>query len=169
MTDNKNHKAVKVHITGLVQGVGFRPFIYRLAHRYGLTGWVENRNDGVFIKAEGDRDAIDSFIKAIITEAPAASAIEKVEAEEIILERFTDFRIVKSSNTSDRVTDISPDIAVCDDCLEDLKLQPHRIDYPFVNCTNCGPRFLDHSRFALRPAPDYNGTVQNVRNLPERI
>jgi hydrogenase maturation protein HypF len=141
LTNSKNHKAVKVHITGLVQGVGFRPFIYRLAHRYGLTGCVENRNDGVFIKAEGERGALDSFVKAITDEAPTASAINKVEIEEIVSEGFTDFRIVKSSNTSDQVTDISPDIALCDDCLEDLKLQTHRIDYPFINCTNCGPRF----------------------------
>jgi hydrogenase maturation protein HypF len=124
-----------------VQGVGFRPFIYRLAHRHRLTGWVENRNDGVFIKAEGDAGAVDSFIRAITAEAPLASSINHVAVEEALEEGFADFRIVKSSNTSDKVTDISPDIAVCLDCLEDLKIQPHRIDYPFINCTNCGPRF----------------------------
>lgn len=141
MTDNKSYKAVKIHITGLVQGVGFRPFIYRLAHRYGLTGWVENRNDGVFIKAQGDGGAIGLFVRAIASEAPTASDINNVLVENIEQEGFADFSIVKSNNTSDRVTDISPDIAVCDDCLEDLKLQWHRKDYPFINCTNCGPRF----------------------------
>jgi hydrogenase maturation protein HypF len=141
LTEDKSHKAIKLHVTGLVQGVGFRPFIYRLANRYGLSGWVENRNDGVFIKAEGEAGAVESFMVAISAEAPQASSVLHVAVEEVSAEGFTDFRIVKSSNTSDQVTDISPDIAVCDDCLEDLKLQPHRIDYPFVNCTNCGPRF----------------------------
>jgi hydrogenase maturation protein HypF len=141
LDDILEHKAVKIHIRGLVQGVGFRPFIFRLAHHFGIRGWVENRNDGVFIKAEGTTASIQLFLDAIQREAPPASSIYQISQEDTISERFSDFTIVKSENTSDKVTDISPDIAVCKDCLDDLKKQPHRIDYPFINCTNCGPRF----------------------------
>ncbi len=131
----------KIHIQGLVQGVGFRPYIYRLAKRFDLSGWVENRNDGVFIKVEGSGKTLDSFLKAVKDEAPLASNIISIEHQNIPLENFTDFSIIKSENKSDEITEVSPDIAVCDDCLQDLKTQPQRIDYPFINCTNCGPRF----------------------------
>lgn len=131
----------QIHVQGLVQGVGFRPFIYRLAKRFDLSGWVENSNNGVFIRVEGKFETIDRFILAIKEEAPLASNIISVNKKEIPLENFNDFSIIKSENKSDEITEVSPDIAVCDDCLEDLKLQEHRIAYPFINCTNCGPRF----------------------------
>ena len=133
--------AKEIKVKGLVQGVGFRPFIYRLAYQYNVLGWVENRNDGVIIHAEANIENISRFLKAIKTDAPAASNIFKLSATLIEPENFQDFKIVKSSNTSDSITDISPDIAVCDACLHDLKTQAHRIEYPFINCTNCGPRF----------------------------
>ncbi len=131
----------KIHIQGLVQGVGFRPYIYRIAHRFQLYGWVENRNDGVFIKINSTTDIFDNFIEAIKVEAPAASAIYSINHEIISPESFNSFEIIKSENKSDEITEVSPDIGVCDECLADLKTQAHRIDYPFINCTNCGPRF----------------------------
>lgn len=137
----EDNLAALIHITGLVQGVGFRPFIYRLAHHFYIKGWVENRNDGVFIRAEGDTASINYFINAITAEAPPASFIVHISREQAIVEGYKDFTIVKSENTSDQVTEISPDIAVCLQCLDDLKTQIHRLDYPFINCTNCGPRF----------------------------
>ncbi len=130
-----------IHIKGLVQGVGFRPFIYRLAHRYKLNGWVENSNDGVFVKVTGLNQQVVRLIASIREEAPAASNVNSISKNEIKFEKFDNFRIIKSKNRSDAITDISPDIAVCDACLEDMKSQPHRIEYPFINCTNCGPRF----------------------------
>ncbi len=141
MAGQKEYLANRIHIRGRVQGVGFRPFIYRLAHQYYLNGWVENRNDGVIIHIEGNPDSVESFIRVIQEQAPPASSITEIFHEPVLNEGYSDFRIVKSENTSDQVTDISPDIAVCKDCLEDLKIQSHRIDYPFINCTNCGPRF----------------------------
>ncbi len=131
----------QIHVQGLVQGVGFRPFIYRLAKRFDLLGWVENSNNGVFIRVEGRSELIDQFIKAIKEEAPLASNVISIKAEEIQLENFKHFSIIKSENKSDEITEVSPDIAVCDECLADLKRQEHRIDYSFINCTNCGPRF----------------------------
>ncbi len=132
---------MRVEVKGLVQGVGFRPHVYRIAHSYELNGWVENRNDGVIITVTGDKKSIDNFIIDLRKKAPVASNISKITRKIINHEIFEDFRILKSKDSSEQITDISPDIAVCDDCLKDLKEQPHRIDYPFINCTNCGPRF----------------------------
>ncbi len=134
-------KTYRIQVRGLVQGVGFRPFIYRLAHRHELPGWVENRNDGVVIHVNGHEDKILSFVRDIRGLAPAAASVSDIRWEETGQERLEGFTIVKSSNTSDAITDVSPDIAVCDACLADLRSQEHRINYPFINCTNCGPRF----------------------------
>jgi len=130
-----------IHIKGLVQGVGFRPFIFRVASEFNLNGEVENRNDGVFIKINCDENTLNDFVNAVRNTAPPASSIESIETKQTEFIDFTDFQIVKSNTVSDRVTEVSPDIAVCDDCLRDMKTQPNRIDYPFINCTNCGPRF----------------------------
>ncbi|MEN8155414.1 MAG: carbamoyltransferase HypF [Bacteroidota bacterium] len=131
----------RILIKGLVQGVGFRPFIYRLAREHGLKGCVENRNDGVVIKVNGSAEKTEQFREAIRENAPLASSIEDIAVMEIQREVFSSFEIEKSGDLSSRITEISPDIAVCDACLEDLDGQPHRIDYPLINCTHCGPRF----------------------------
>ncbi|MCK9254648.1 MAG: carbamoyltransferase HypF [Bacteroidales bacterium] len=133
--------AKKIQISGLVQGVGFRPFIYKQALKYSLNGWVENRNDGVLIQVEGSAENIEDFIKTIPTSAPTASYIKDIKTNNTERLNFTSFFIKKSENISNKITEISPDIAICTDCLKDLKEQKHRINYPFINCTNCGPRF----------------------------
>jgi len=131
----------RIQVKGLVQGVGFRPFVYRIAHQHRMKGWVENRNDGVLIQVNCTEDKLRLFIEDIKTGAPPASNITAVSHNLIEKENFGDFTIVKSQSTSDEITDVSPDIAVCDACIEDMKVQEHRLDYPFINCTNCGPRF----------------------------
>ena len=131
----------EIEIKGRVQGVGFRPFIYRLAKSNHVKGCVENRNDGVVLKINHNASAINSFISLIKRSAPAVANIESIVFRQTVNENFTDFQIVKSKTVSDRITGISPDIAVCDDCLKDMKAQKNRLDYPFINCTNCGPRF----------------------------
>jgi hydrogenase maturation protein HypF len=133
--------ALLIRIEGLVQGVGFRPFVFRLAGKYGLNGWIVNRNDAVWIKIEGEAGKLPLFVEAIEQEAPAAAQIEKITVDNDMPESFTDFTILSSQDLSDETSEISPDIAVCPECLADLRQQPHRIDYPFINCTNCGPRF----------------------------
>ena len=133
--------ALLIHVRGLVQGVGFRPFIYRLAQQHVISGWVENRNDGVRIHAEGGSVELQQFLEAIEGQAPAASVIRSVDSTPAPPGNYSRFIIKKSEDTSEEVTDISPDIAVCEECLEDMKQQKHRLDYPFINCTNCGPRF----------------------------
>lgn len=133
--------ALTLHINGLVQGVGFRPFIYRLAMEYNLNGWVVNRTDGVTIKVEGRAGIMGSFVEDIRYKAPAASRIEEITIDQDMPEGLHGFFILASQDMSDETSEISPDIAVCPDCIADMKSQPHRLNYPFINCTNCGPRF----------------------------
>ncbi len=139
MSDNIIASSVKVK--GLVQGVGFRPFIYRLAKKHHLNGNVKNNNEGVEIHIEGAYESIENFISSLKIEAPKASQISSVIQERTNIQNLPDFKIIKSRNQSVEITEISPDISVCDNCLADMKIQHHRINYPFINCTNCGPRF----------------------------
>jgi hydrogenase maturation protein HypF len=128
-------------IKGLVQGVGLRPFICRLASKYRLNGEVENRIYGVLVKVEGDGKKISDFCNEIIENAPSASQIKSIGKRQKPVNGFQKFSIVTSKIEDKRITEICPDIAVCTDCLHDLEHDPERIDYPFINCTNCGPRF----------------------------
>ena len=128
-------------IRGLVQGVGFRPFICRMASKHGLFGEVDNRSDGVFVIVQGDLKTINLFGNDILHCAPPASQIKSIEIKTAQIGNYNSFSIAESKTIENQVTEISPDIAVCDDCLEDMENDPERIDYPFVNCTNCGPRF----------------------------
>lgn len=126
---------------GLVQGVGFRPFVYRLAKDHGLDGWVKNAGDGVSIRLQGEQQNIDGFLVGLETQAPVASSLESISMVLKEAEEWSGFTILKSEGDSSEITQVSPDIAVCPECLADMKRQPHRLDYPFVNCTHCGPRF----------------------------
>ncbi|MDX2444345.1 MAG: carbamoyltransferase HypF [Bacteroidales bacterium] len=128
-------------VKGLVQGVGFRPFIYKVATSFSLRGTVENRNDGVKIILQGDSNSVEDFLDILNTQSPPASHITSVKVDPIQYDVFYDFRILKSRNVSDEITMVSPDIGVCNDCLTDMIVQEPRINYPFTNCTNCGPRF----------------------------
>ena len=130
-----------ITVSGLVQGVGFRPFVYRLANESGLEGWVLNTNENVRIGLRADPHALDRFIEQIRQEAPPASEIGTILVEMAPPEDFSGFSIIESENMSGAVTEVSPDIAVCKDCLVDMKEQSNRLAYPFLNCTNCGPRF----------------------------
>lgn len=130
-------------IQGLVQGVGFRPFIYRLATEIGIKGEVDNRNDGVYIQAMCSSEKLQLFISRIKKELPVVAHIHQIQVCEIDLipDYYTRFSITPSRSSSTQITQVAPDIAVCPACLEDRKLQSNRIQYPFINCTHCGPRF----------------------------
>lgn len=125
----------------MVQGVGFRPFICRMASKHGLFGEVDNRNDGVSVIVQGDMNTIELFGNDILQNAPPASKIKSIKISPRQINGYSTFKITESKTIDNQITEISPDIAVCNDCLEDLENDPERIDYPFVNCTNCGPRF----------------------------
>ncbi|MDP2401641.1 MAG: Sua5/YciO/YrdC/YwlC family protein, partial [Actinomycetota bacterium] len=135
-------KALSVHITGVVQGVGFRPHVYTVATRLNLTGWVLNSSEGVFCVVQGDPAAVDTFVTAVRSEAPPMAIIESLIAEEIEAESFQTFEIRESRRGDTGMTLVSPDIATCPACAAEL-VDPddRRYRYPFINCTNCGPRF----------------------------
>lgn len=136
-----------IHVTGIVQGVGMRPFVYREAMTHGICGWVLNAGDGVHIEAHAPADALDAFVAALSEHAPAAARVERVDIADLEPGGWSaadekGFRIVASRDQTAHTTLVSPDIATCDDCLREL-LDPvdRRYHYPFINCTNCGPRF----------------------------
>ena len=136
-----------IHVTGIVQGVGMRPFVYREAMAHGICGWVLNAGDGVHIEAHAPGKALDEFVTALSEHTPAASRVEHVEVVDLApgdwdAANEQGFRIVASQDQTAHTTLISPDIATCDDCLREL-FDPadRRFHYPFINCTNCGPRF----------------------------
>lgn len=136
-----------IHVTGIVQGVGMRPFVYREAMTHGICGWVLNAGDGVHIEAHAPADALDAFAAALSEHAPAAARVERVEVVDLAANGWDTanergFRIIASQDQTAHTTLISPDIATCDDCLREL-FDPadRRYHYPFINCTNCGPRF----------------------------
>jgi len=135
-------KSARIHITGIVQGVGFRPFVYGLATRMNLTGWVRNTSAGVDIEVDGTEEALDAFIRALEQEAPPLAQIDSLEAVHRPPNGFTAFEIVHSEPIPDAFQPISPDVSICPDCLRELfDPQDRRYRYPFINCTNCGPRF----------------------------
>lgn len=138
---------VHIHVTGIVQGIGMRPFVYREAMAHGICGWVLNAGDGVHIEAHAQSESLDEFVAALSEHAPAASRVEHVEVVDLTpgdwdAANEQGFRIVASQDQTAHTTLISPDIATCDDCLREL-FDPadRRFHYPFINCTNCGPRF----------------------------
>lgn len=131
----------KIRVYGIVQGVGFRPFVYRLAKRYALKGWVLNTSSSVEIEIEGEEESIERFIIDLQTKLPPIARIEKIEIEDSLPNNYHDFSI-KESREDLGYQLISPDIAVCKDCLKELfDPKDRRYRYPFINCTNCGPRF----------------------------
>lgn len=136
------NKRAKISVHGIVQGVGFRPFIYGLAISRQLAGWVCNTSGSVEIEAEGDERAISDFLTAIRTQAPPRARIDDIRAELIPVEGHSGFTIRDSISLDNTYQLISPDIATCDDCRREI-LSPsdRRSGYPFTNCTNCGPRF----------------------------
>lgn len=132
-----------IQIHGIVQGVGFRPFIHKLVTHYSLSGYIKNTSSGVELELEGPRPELERFVADVPRKAPKLAVIESLECEythELI--GFSGFEIRQSKTEQFRNTLISPDICICDDCLRELRdKNDRRYRYPFINCTNCGPRF----------------------------
>jgi hydrogenase maturation protein HypF len=131
-----------IRVRGVVQGVGFRPFVYRLAHKYGLRGWVLNGESGVEVHAEGCEAALEAFVLGVSSNSPPAAEIESVEVLESEPEGFAEFSIRESERSGTPTVRISPDLPVCAACLAELfdPADPRYL-YPYINCTDCGPRF----------------------------
>ena len=158
-------RRLSVEIHGAVQGVGFRPFVYRLATELGLAGWVINDTAGVFIEVEGDEPALAEFLRRLPVERPPRALIQSLDAAWLAPAGYAGFEIRHSDGQGSKTVLVLPDIATCPDCLREV-FDPadRRHGYPFTNCTNCGPRFsiiqalpydrpnTTMRRFALCPA-----------------
>ncbi|MFO7975065.1 MAG: carbamoyltransferase HypF [Candidatus Hydrogenedentota bacterium] len=134
----------RIHITvfGAVQGVGFRPFVYGLATRLGLSGYVLNQPRGVTLELEGPRETIDAFLAELESSPPPLARIEHIDKKDIAALGETGFRIRESGATGERTVLVPPDLATCNDCLREMRdPADRRYRYPFINCTNCGPRY----------------------------
>jgi hydrogenase maturation protein HypF len=137
-----NFERLKVSVRGAVQGVGFRPFIYRVATQLGLNGWVSNSTQGVLVEVEGVRDVLNQFLLRIEKEKPLRASIQSLESCVLDAVGYDRFEISYSEQSGPKTVLILPDIATCPDCLcEILEPKDRRYRYPFTNCTNCGPRF----------------------------
>jgi len=135
-------RLARIRVRGVVQGVGFRPFVYRLAHRYNLNGWVRNTSGSVDIEVEGAEKAVRNFLSDLEDKAPPVARIESIEATFHTPRGYTGFQIEPSLSRGGQYQLVSPDIATCDDCKEEIfSSDDRRFGYPFTNCTNCGPRF----------------------------
>jgi hydrogenase maturation protein HypF len=131
-----------IEVTGIVQGVGFRPYVYRLAFERNLAGFITNTAAGVSIEVEGPAEAVDDFVSQLPVEAPRLARITQWAASDIPARAEGEFRILPSRPGENRRVLISPDVAICDDCLRELfDPSDRRFHYPFINCTNCGPRY----------------------------
>jgi len=130
----------RIHVRGIVQGVGFRPYVYRLATERHLGGQIANTSSGVIIEVEGAAEVVDDFLSSLSAQAPPLALVTEIRVVEIHRTGETDFCILPSDPSALVRTLISPDIATCADCLREL-FDPadRRYHYPFINCTNCGP------------------------------
>ncbi|HEX9916256.1 MAG TPA: carbamoyltransferase HypF [candidate division Zixibacteria bacterium] len=167
--------SIKLEIKGIVQGVGFRPFVYNLAQKHRIRGYVLNDTRGVEVKAEGKKKDIDKFILQIRTSPPPQSQIEEVKLERISFEGYKSFVIRESRKKNIKTVLVSPDLSTCDDCLKEL-FDPgdRRFGYPFLNCTNCGPRLTiiqdipyDRNKTTMsvfKMCPDCNREYNNPEN-----
>lgn len=157
----EERRGVSLEVRGVVQGVGFRPHVCRLARRHGITGGVYNTGFGVVIEAEGPTDALFAFLEAVRQEAPPLASITDMDVRAKRPAGCTGFEVIESRKGGARSADVPPDVATCDDCLRELfDPKDRRFGYPFINCTNCGPRYTvirsvpyDRERTSMEPFP----------------
>ena len=133
---------LQVWVEGIVQGVGFRPFVYSLAAQHHLTGWVRNTSGGVEIFINGAPPAVQAFMDDLRAKTPPLARLDRVETRPAAVQAFQSFEILASHADPRQFIPISPDVAICPDCRRELFYPAdRRYRYPFINCTNCGPRF----------------------------
>jgi len=134
--------ACSIRVRGVVQGVGFRPFVYRLARANTLAGWVLNGDQGVEIHLEGSEHAMEAFVREMRSKPPSASTISEIEVEPALYEGLNEFTIRESHRSDQLTVRVSPDLPVCEECMKEcFDPTDQRYRYPYINCTNCGPRY----------------------------
>lgn len=151
----------RISIRGIVQGVGFRPFVYRLAHELAIVGWVNNSPQGVTIEAQASLAVLNEFVRRLRTEAPPNARIQSLDREVLALGTESAFSIVHSQQGGERLTLVLPDLALCSECLAEMN-DPHnrRYRYPFINCTHCGPRY------SIIQGLPYDRPLTTMRHFP---
>src|SRR5574341_398432 len=156
---------LRLRLRGAVQGVGFRPFVYRLANELHLPGWVTNSAQGLVIEVEGSKESLDSFLLRIEKDRPPRASIHSLESSFLDTLGLTGFSIRESDGSGQATAIVLPDIATCPDCLREV-FDPtnRRYRYPFTNCTNCGPRF---SIIEALPYDRPNTTMRRFVMCPE--
>jgi len=158
-------KRVKIFVSGIVQGVGFRPYVYRLAKKYNICGFVKNTIDGVIIEAQGHDTSIEAFSSLIKEKPPALAKIKLFTVQPVSLKDEKVFRIEKSNGSKQYMIEIPPDFAICPECRKEiLDEKDRRYHYPFTNCVNCGPRFTVIKRL---PYDRKNTTMNEFKMCPE--
>jgi hydrogenase maturation protein HypF len=146
-TSNTQHptstlQTYHIHIQGIVQGVGFRPFVYQKAVHHGMKGWVNNTNDGVHIQITDQREQAELFLKDLLDHLPPLAIVTHHAFEQTDFQDYTSFEIVESTATTQPKLLVTPDVALCEDCRNELHNPDNRrYQYPFITCTNCGPRY----------------------------
>jgi hydrogenase maturation protein HypF len=158
-------KRLRIEIRGAVQGVGFRPYVYRLATELALAGWVINDTRGVFIEVEGDETALARFLERLPNDKPPRAIIHSIDSEWLDAIGYSQFAIRHSDEAGAKTVLVLPDIATCDDCLREVfDVRDRRARYPFTNCTNCGPRF---SIIEALPYDRPNTTMRHFTMCPD--
>ena len=161
----QNIKRLRVEIRGAVQGVGFRPFVYRLARDLGVPGWVINDSRGVRLEVEGEEDVLGLFLERLQSDRPARSVLHSIDNNWLDSAGFTEFEIRQSQETGVKSVVMLPDVATCDECLAEVADPDNRrFEYPFTNCTNCGPRF---SIIRSLPYDRPNTTMERFEMCPD--
>lgn len=156
----QNVQSKQIEISGIVQGVGFRPFVFTLADKYGLCGIVYNTSSGVYIEVEGKPENVALFISELKSNPPQLAVIDSIDVKDSEVKGYKDFKIIPSKS-DDGFVPVSPDMGVCDDCIMEMRNKAdRRYRYPFINCTNCGPRFsiiedipYDRSKTSMKKFP----------------
>ncbi len=170
-------KRMNIEVYGIVQGVGFRPFIHKLVKEYNLKGWVKNTSTGVTIDVEGNEGNLFKFIENIKKESPKLAFIEEVVIKmRDELKYYKEFKIIKSSSSVKKFTLISPDVCTCEDCIKELfDKNNRRYKFPFINCTNCGPRFTiikdmpyDRKQTTMEIFPMCSNCFEEYTNIEDR-
>lgn len=157
----KEKTCLQLKVKGTVQGIGFRPYVFNLAQKFNLKGWIRNESGGVLLEIEGDEQKIISFCQELISTPPSSAKIERVEQKKVPLRNFQKFEIASSQVQQERNAFIPPDLAVCRKCLDEIMDPEDRhYLYPFTNCTHCGPRFTivenipyDRDKTSMRSFP----------------
>ncbi len=162
--ENKDKRSYEIKIYGVVQGVGFRPYIYNQAIKYNIKGWVSNQGSAVLMYVEGDRKNIKEFLLSIIKNPPSLAKIEKVEVYLQVLKVWNNFKIIPSSVEEAGIKFIGADVSICQECLNDISDPTNnRYNYAFTNCTNCGPRY---SLIKRLPYDRENITMKKFKMCP---